>query len=262
MLPSLEAWRSFRARNPWACDADYIRRIAASAEANGVFSEFAGSHFPAVVQGTNYRESIVSNGLSSRARAVLDEVLTEIGVDTSRRILALEAVTPFALAVRGRYPYAMCTEYLRTPEERERFFPVPHLDIADAAFPDHVFDVVVSNDVFEHVPHLTRALRESCRILKSGGVCLASFPFAYNTHATSVRAVATADRIVHLAEPEYHGNPVDPKGSLVFQIPGWDILDACRNAGFKSAEMLFVSSGTRGITGADCAGIFILRAVA
>ena len=261
-LASLEAWQSFVADNAWVIDPDYIGRIVAAAKTRGVYSFFADSTFPAVVEGENYRESIVSNGLSSRARAVLDEVIKEVGDDKSRRILVLEGITPFALAVRGRYPYAICTEYFQTEEDRARFFPVPHLDIHDAAFPDSVFDVVVSNDVLEHVPRLQRALRESCRILKRGGVCLATFPFAYNTLETSVRAVATADKIVHLAPPDYHGNPLDSKGSLVFQIPGWDILDTCRNAGFQSAEIVFVSSGTRGITGADCAGIFILRAVA
>ena len=261
-LPDMKAWQTFVAGNKWVYDPAYIDSIASSAALRGVYSNFSGSIFPALVNGKNYRESIVSKGLNSRARAVLDEVVNEVGDDLSRRILALEAVTPFALSLRGKYPYSICTEYLRTEKDRERHFPIPHLDLINACFPDHVFDVVVSHDVLVHVPRLTRALSETCRILKSGGVCLATFPFAYNSQEISIRAVATGDKVVHLFEPEYHGNPVDSHGSLVFQVLGWDILDVCRNAGFRTAEILFVSSGARGITGADCAGIFILRAVA
>jgi len=31
--------------------------------------------------------------------------------------------------------------------------------------------------------------------------------------------------VVHLAEPEYHGNPIDPKGSLVTFHYGYDLAD-------------------------------------
>jgi hypothetical protein len=48
-------------------------------------------------------------------------------------------------------------------------------------------------------------------------------------------------------EPEYHGNPLDPQGSLVFSIPGWDILDAARASGFAVAEMVAMSSRRYGI---------------
>lgn len=43
-------------------------------------------------------------------------------------------------------------------------------------FPDNHFDVVVSNQVFEHVPHLDRAFAEIARVLKPGGKLLALFP--------------------------------------------------------------------------------------
>ena len=45
-------------------------------------------------------------------------------------------------------------------------------------FADEFFDVVVSNQVFEHVPDLNIALAEISRVLKPGGVLLALFPDA------------------------------------------------------------------------------------
>jgi SAM-dependent methyltransferase len=43
-------------------------------------------------------------------------------------------------------------------------------------FPDSSFDVVVSNQVFEHIPHPPSVLPEIRRVLKPGGAFLAIFP--------------------------------------------------------------------------------------
>ena len=45
-------------------------------------------------------------------------------------------------------------------------------------FEDEAFDVVVSNQVFEHVPDLPTALREIRRVLRRGGMLVCSFPSA------------------------------------------------------------------------------------
>ena len=106
-------------------------------------------------------------------------------------------------------------------------------------------------------------MSETRRLLRDGGVCLATFPFAAGQIESVVRARLVDGQVEHLIEPpEYHGNPVDPEGSLVFAVPGWDILDLCRSVGFAVAEMIFVSSFPRAITATDCAGVFILRAEA
>jgi hypothetical protein len=89
---------------------------------------------------------------------------------------------------------------------------------------------------------------------------IATFPSAYNQveHVTKARLVNGS--IYYLTEPEYHGNSADPeRGSLVFQIPGWAILDDCRAAGFAQAEILFRFVPLRGITGAEIAGVLVMR---
>jgi len=58
--------------------------------------------------------------------------------------------------------------------ERPEFFRP--LDGAKIQFEDHFFDVVISNQVFEHVERPKDALREIARVLKPGGVFLALFP--------------------------------------------------------------------------------------
>jgi SAM-dependent methyltransferase len=51
-------------------------------------------------------------------------------------------------------------------------------EIADGKvdFPDATFDLVLSNQVFEHVEDLEPVLHEICRVLKPGGQMLALFP--------------------------------------------------------------------------------------
>lgn len=86
-----------------------------------------------------------------------------------------------------------------------------------------------------------------------------TFPFTYGETGL-VRARLKDGAIEHLAEPEYHGNPADPEnGSLVFEVPGWDILKKSRAAGFSRAEMVYLSSFERGIAALDASGIMVLR---
>jgi SAM-dependent methyltransferase len=128
-------------------------------------------------------------------------------------------------------------------------------------FPDQSFDVVLTNEVLEHVPDLSAALRDTVRILRPGGKLIGTFPFNWAAFTTDIRARLNADGIEHLRPPEYHGNPVDPEGgSLVFQIPGWDILELCKAAGFSDACMVFTGSTRLGITSREIPGVFVIEA--
>jgi len=72
---------------------------------------------------------------------------------------------------------------------------VVNLNISDAKMPDilgagehlpfasEVFDVVICSEVLEHVPDPQAILRESVRVLKSGGQILITVPFLYRIHA-------------------------------------------------------------------------------
>jgi SAM-dependent methyltransferase len=115
---------------------------------------------------------------------------------------------------------------------------IRHEDATSLSFPDASFDVLVSNDVFEHVADIEATLSEARRVLRPGGTLLFSVPF-YGTDATEQRAALVAGTVQHLSDPEYHGDPVRPKeGCLVFYHFGWDLLEYCRNAGFSSAAMI------------------------
>ncbi|HYC02710.1 MAG TPA: methyltransferase domain-containing protein [Azospirillaceae bacterium] len=266
-LGSLTEWRDLLRRHPELQDASYIEWLVHRARQAGAWSDHHGTFCPpgdVEVRGTNYREDLLVRGLNPRLRAVLDllsqwpQAQDVYGL----RVYAQEALTPFALSLRGRYARFHGTEYAADDAQRAAIFPIPAEDATRLSFADGSFDVALTNDVLEHIPDLALGIKELARVLRPGGLLLASFPFAFGHHETEIRAELKDGALVHHAEPEYHGNPLDPAGgSLVFQVPGWDILELCRAAGFAKAEMLFLSSPGRAYVSHGVAGVFVLRAI-
>lgn len=66
-----------------------------------------------------------------------------------------------------------------------------------------------------------------------------SVPFYLGRLNTVRRAIVKEGQIVHLLEPQYHGNPIDPEnGSLVFYDYGWDFLSMLKTTGFGDAYII------------------------
>lgn len=82
-------------------------------------------------------------------------------------------------------------------------------------FDDGSFDIVVTQDVFEHLFHPGRAAREIARTLKSGGLCVMTVPIVNPWGQTERRAELRGGEIRHLLPEKYHGNPVSDGRSLV-----------------------------------------------
>jgi SAM-dependent methyltransferase len=126
------------------------------------------------------------------------------------------------------------SEYLGpgyTPGQRVHGFR--HEDVMDLSYPDESFDLIVSNDVMEHIPDPLKALRECFRVLKPGGEVLASIPFDPAVEKATVRAKLGDTGIEHLLPAQYHGNPLSLDGSLVFHDFGWDLLEQSRAIGYS-----------------------------
>lgn len=88
---------------------------------------------------------------------------------------------------------------------------------------------------------------------------LSSFPFTWRGQST-VKAVLVDGHVAHLTEPEYHGNPLSDDGSLVFTVPGWEIMDWTKAVGFSDVEMVLIASRRQGIFGSEPPLVNILRA--
>jgi hypothetical protein len=93
-------------------------------------------------------------------------------------------------------------------------------DITHLSLQNESLDLIVSSDVLEHVPNAKAAFDETFRVLRAGGAHIFTVPFEKETIQ---RAVLENGGVRHLAEPEYHSDPLDPKGILAFWHYGPDL---------------------------------------
>ncbi|MEJ5989480.1 methyltransferase domain-containing protein [Ramlibacter sp. PS3R-8] len=187
----------------------------------------------------NWRERLICDqcGMNNRQRLVAKLVQQAAAEHERARIYLTEQVTPIFQWVR-RLPATDVhgSEYLGDQHRGGDVMDgVRHEDAMNLSYPDASFDLIVSNDVLEHIPDPAKALRECSRVLRPGGVVLATFPFQTGSEATVVRATLGAGGLKHLLPAQFHGNPVSAEGSLVFQDFGWDLLATMRQAGFSDA---------------------------
>jgi SAM-dependent methyltransferase len=113
-----------------------------------------------------------------------------------------------------------------------------NINLEAQAFPDQSFDLVITQDVLEHLPNPENAFREIHRTLKTGGAHIFSVPLV-NRHAPSEVWARISDHgeVEFLHEPEYHGNPVNPKGSPVMMHWGFDLMDKIKDVTQMSIEV-------------------------
>ena len=226
--------------------------------------EFLGDWQASDGRTINFRERLVcpSCQLNNRQRFtahLLESTVVARGA-RSTSVYLFEQVTPFS-SWAGRDLTAaevVGSEYLGPDVASGTVIEgVRHEDALAMSFHDDSFDVVVSNDVFEHVPDVDRSLSECARILRADGVLLFSIPFHETSDQTVQRARVRDGRVEELLPPEYHANPVSPRGSLVFYDHGWDILDRCRAAGFPHTYLVGYWSFLYGYLGGGLQLVFV-----
>jgi hypothetical protein len=65
--------------------------------------------------------------------------------------------------------------------------------------------------------------------------------FEIGRKKSDLRTIVRDGQLIYLKPAEFHGDPVNPSGgSLVFELPAWDILERAKAAGFTSAYMRFI----------------------
>lgn len=187
-------------------------------------------------------------GLNSRMRALIDYLRRLRGGPEGarfKRVYCAERTTPSYPVVKRLFDDVTGSEYLgpdKTPGQTTlhvKGFPhlVRHEDLTRLSFAANSFDLVITQDVFEHVPDYPQAFRECARVLDHDGMLVFTIPFFFDQQATRVRAALKPDgQIEHHLPPEFHGNPVSNEGSLCFQNFGWDILDCLNGNGFADAK--------------------------
>lgn len=124
--------------------------------------------------------------------------------------------------------------------------------LEEQTFADACFDLVVTSDVFEHVLDPARGFSEVARTLRPGGAHVFTVPW-YWWKDTLVRATRGEDgEIRHLEPADYHGNPIDEKGSLVVTEWGQGLCDFIfRTSGAITTAILILDMNL-GLAGEFC----------
>ena len=256
----------------WAGEVQQALRLIAL---NGILDPIGHTRLPASalrLDGENYRETLEHQGCLARHRAILlclQELMAsgQLPPQDELDLYCPEAVTPFAQLLAQLFPRAMGSEYLPDLADPQRQV-VPHQDLCALTLPDACVDVVLCNEMFEHLYDLPAGLAEIARILRPGGRLIATCPLAYDRYDSIIKArhrpgarPGVAAEAELLMEPEFHGNPVAPEqGSLVYQIPGWDLLDQARAAGLTDVHLLWIAAPSYGVLGQEIPAVIVLVA--
>lgn len=110
-------------------------------------------------------------------------------------------------------------------------------DLQHLSFPDEKFDLVITEDVLEHVRDDGAAFMEIYRVLKPGGRHVFTIPLILD-RPTIIRIDISTGKDVMLLPPEYHGDPI--RGQiLAYRTYGIDLFAKLEKVGFSTS--MFIS---------------------
>lgn len=107
---------------------------------------------------------------------------------------------------------------------------IRHEDLLATSFEDASVDILVSADVFEHIPEPYEAHREVHRILRPGGHHVFTVPSNMAMPFDEQRAAVIDGRVHLYAPPEYHGATSD--ALLVYTVFGAEMVDHLAALGY------------------------------
>jgi len=132
-------------------------------------------------------------------------------------------------SVLKQLPGYICGEYFDDIKSGESKDEILCIDLKKSHFEAEYFDMVITEDVLEHIDDINRALREINRILKMNGLHIFTVPFHQKRR--------TLDRSC-LQNKVYHGDPIRPEGALVYTDFGQDIESILEGFGMKTERFM------------------------
>lgn len=180
-------------------------------------------------------------------------------IESASEILFFGAFSAWADWARKAYASKITfCEYFPDHETRGsarnvRGVDIRNEDMTGITLGDASVDLVLHQDVLEHIPDYRRALSETFRVLKPGGSTVFTAPFFHERRHTQVRAaVLPGGGLVHYEPEERHGDPLNPEGILAFYNFGWTLLDDLRAIGFEDVQLKYLYRPEEGIVSTGC----------
>lgn len=205
--------------------------------------------------GTYYREELrcIFCFCPERSRAVMCAINENTPQWKSVRLHEASPYGALSKKLRTLCDGYSSSSYLPNPERQAK----DHQDLQSLSFADESFDVLVSQDVFEHIGDPIKALKEVHRVLKPGGSHIWTVPY-YPSSLTAKCAEIINGQVVHYEPPEYHGDPLDPDGALVFTRWGNDLVSIVDDAAAFSTQIFEIHKPKSGVIG-NCSQVIVSR---
>ncbi len=138
----------------------------------------------------------------------------------------------FSKALR-KYQYYYSSQYLPNIIPGTQIRDKVYCQNVEAlSFENSTFDLVISEDVFEHVRDYKKGFSEISRVLKIGGYHIFTAPCHFDKK-TIIRIDICGPDDVYLLPPKYHGDPIRGK-ILAYRTFGLDIFDILSRYGFHT----------------------------
>lgn len=140
--------------------------------------------------------------------------------------------------MRSKFKNVTISEYFPRIKTGEIHNGVLNQDVQQLTYSDKSFDIVTSNQVFEHVENDLKGFSEVYRVLKKGGAFIFGVPL-YDTEKTIIKATIIDGKLVFNGEPEFHDSRLDGANSApVFYRHSFnDICERVKSVGFSNAEL-------------------------
>ncbi len=107
-------------------------------------------------------------------------------------------------------------------------------NLEEMSFESECLDLIITEDVIEHVENTNQCLREIYRVLKPGGYHIFSVPFSFDRR-TIHRFGRKNGKYVPIVLPvEYHQDGIRGKIPAYYNF-GYDLLDRLEELGFEAA---------------------------
>lgn len=231
----LKDFSTFISSRPETCDRVHIDRGVQALRGSGIALTRRFGWASVEVRGSNYREDLILGNLSSRDWALLDLLDAEIDRRPTTDILCFEESDVFSRMIRSLYARSICCVPSSSAGLRARR---PTADPTNLGFADQSFDAVVFNETLHQMHNVISALSEACRVMRPGGLLLATFPFAC------------------MSEGSHQADQRGPE--VTSSVLGWEIVGIAEQCEFSGVGMVYIADLERGIVGGDLDGVFIL----
>jgi SAM-dependent methyltransferase len=158
--------------------------------------------------------------------------LSTVSNQSDLKIYNLDTDDAFEKIFQNNAGY-FCSEYSKDSDAGKNIGVRKSIqNVERLTFDDEMFDVVISEDMFEHVRDYKKGFQEIFRVLKPGGVHIFTVPFMFD-RPTLIRVNTDGPSDVEILPPEYHGEKNGRK-ILAYRTFGLDLLDFLKNVGFET----------------------------